>query len=124
MDSSLLTYANEYPDDFASDIIDMEYDQSIEPYYEIIQSSDLCVTKDGVTVVLEVGKISSLQINVKVYQQKGTSWSMLINKTFSKQALALEGEVNYNFQHNVEYKVIAEFYADNEYDVMERYYMV
>lgn len=111
-------YAEEYTDDLI-----LKDTGNIQPYYNIIEQPFLSVRADSIEVSLVTYKYASLKINLKVYQEKGSSWSLVVNKTFSENGDRLSGKIDYDFQSGETYRVIAEFYADTEYDKIEQYYM-
>ena len=97
--------------------------EAIEPYYEIMQQPYVSIDGNSVYTFLETYKYASLKINLKVYEEKGNSWALLVNKTFTGNGYRVSGTANCNFQSGKEYRIVADFYADDEYDQIEQYYM-
>ena len=80
----------------------------------------LDIYDDGVEVMMETDYSTSLQISVTIHQEKGSSWSLLSKKTFSKNSTVLGGKVNCDFQSGVRYRVIANFNAGGAKDTIEK----
>lgn len=115
LNCSMVTNADTQKSNVFSDI-----KNEIQPYYWNMYNPRLNVCSSKVEVSLSAKKVSALEINVKVYEEAGNK--LLVNKTFSENGRALAGKVNYNFQKGVNYKVVADFYADNEHERLEQNY--
>lgn len=100
-----------------------EFSNDITPYYEIMHRPYLKVDNEGVVALLEADKVCSLKIEISVYKQEGTKWHLSERKTFTKESRALKGSFTYNFESNEHYKVTADFYANDEYEQLEEYYI-
>ena len=95
-------------------------EENVWPLFEIIHRTSLDIYDDGVEVMMETDYSTSLQISVTIHQEKGSSWSLLSKKTFSKNSTVLGGKVNCDFQSGVRYRVIANFNAGGEKDTIEK----
>lgn len=120
---SVTSYARDYNGSFNNLYLK---NQAIEPYFTTIQNIALDLSPNNLRVILETQDVEThnLRINLNLFEEKSGKYVMIMNKTFSHKGYSLDETVSYNFKEGVNYKIIVKFYADNEYDVIERYYMI
>lgn len=120
---SVTSYARDYNGSFNNLYLK---NQAIEPYFTTIQNIALDLSPNNLRVILETQDVEThnLRINLNLFEEKSGKYVMIMNKTFSHKGYSLDETVSYNLKEGVNYKIIVKFYADNEYDVIERYYMI
>ena len=77
---SILSGAESY---ITSDDSSITENEEIQPLYDIIHIISIEAFEDGVEAIMETDSSASLQITITIYQEKGSSWSMLSKKSFS-----------------------------------------
>ena len=96
---------------------DVLLEDGIQPLYDIIHMIFLEPYEDGVEAIIETDWSAALQITI--YRQNGSGWSMAAKKSYSKNGTGLAVFYDYDFEPGVTYKVVANYRADNERDTME-----
>ncbi len=117
----IVSTADELPDSLVNNFQSSQND-SVQPLYDIIHSVSLGLVDNGVEAIIETDTATSLQITVTIYQQKGSSWSMAVKKSFSDYNTILGAIVEHDFQPGEVYKVVANFRAGGERETMEDIY--
>ena len=113
---SILSGAESY---ITSDDSTIAENEEIQPLYDIIHIISIEAFEDGVEAIMETDSSASLQITITIYQEKGSSWSMLSKKSFSRIGTVLSVKSDYDFQPGITYKTVVNFRAGGETDSME-----